>query len=223
MAGCRYADGAGISPEAITASHYRKPLLQAITVKTEFVSVRSYARFPLCAGAVKIPAASRPFIVRSITATFLLTLLGCGQGGDTGAASAFATSSAPTVAVAGVPAGIGSASPGLSVGESGTLYLSWQERDADSTLHLRFATRTVADSMWSRVRDVATGTNMLVTATDVPAVHPNLFKWADIFLLSGRTRLAIEFAWPKSKLPDAVSTPVTFCHGNSSVRNRRYV
>lgn len=112
-------------------------------------------------------------IARGIAATVLLTMLGCGQRGEAGAASASAsaTFSAPTVTAVDVPAAIGSASPGLSVGKSGTLYLSWQTRDADSTLHLRFATRTVADTMWSRVRDVATGKNMFVSATDVPTVH----------------------------------------------------
>ena len=141
------------------------------------MSVRPQTGLPPAAGAVNVRTSSYSFAIRVVAATFVFGVGGCVKSGDTGAASASsspsasATSAAPAVMPVNVPAATGSASPGLSVGESGTLYLSWQERHADSTLHLRFATRTAADTTWSLVHDVTTGKNMLVSATDVPAVH----------------------------------------------------
>ncbi len=70
------------------------------------------------------------------------------------------------------PAPVGSAQPGLTMSSSGKLYVSWQEKAKDSSLALRFAVRThTGGNAWSPTRTVATGLNMLVSATDVPTVH----------------------------------------------------
>ena len=70
------------------------------------------------------------------------------------------------------PAPVGSAHPGLTVSSTGRLYVSWQEKGKDSLLALRYAVRThAAGNAWSPTRTVVTGSNMLVSAADVPTVH----------------------------------------------------
>ncbi|MBC8088931.1 MAG: exo-alpha-sialidase [Phycisphaerae bacterium] len=81
------------------------------------------------------------------------------------------TLQAPMVTAFANPAGDASSSPGWSVTPSGRIYLSWQERLPDSTLLLKYAYRNDGDTTWSTVRTVKTGTNMIMSATDVPGVH----------------------------------------------------
>src|SRR5947207_888845 len=64
------------------------------------------------------------------------------------------------------PAGGESASPQLTV-EGDRVILSWMER-ADTRGTLKFAER--AASGWSAVHTVASGTNLVVNAADVPSV-----------------------------------------------------
>lgn len=80
-------------------------------------------------------------------------------------------SPAPTVAVIDNPAPIGSAQPGVTVGPSGALYLSWQERRADSSIALRYSFRATLTAPWSEVHDVQTGKNILASSVDVPTIH----------------------------------------------------
>ncbi len=112
-------------------------------------------------------------LTRAIFAlTILLSAVGCGRSADTAsAANGSGKKDALTIVAIDNPAVVGSASPGLTVSPSGTVYLSWQERNPDSTLVLRYVTRGATDKTWSAVHDVNTGRNMLASATDVPSVH----------------------------------------------------
>lgn len=85
------------------------------------------------------------------------------------AAPVASTLPAPTLAAMDNPADTGSAQPGVTLSPSGALYLSWQERHADSSIALRYAVRT--GDAWSAPRDVQTGRNILWSAGDVPMVH----------------------------------------------------
>lgn len=78
---------------------------------------------------------------------------------------------APMVTAFANPAGASSSAAGWSVTANGRIYLSWQERLPDSSLVLKYATRTGNDTTWSAVRSVTTGKNMLASATDVPGIH----------------------------------------------------
>ena len=77
---------------------------------------------------------------------------------------------APPVVAIENPAPAGSAQPGMTWGASDALYLSWQERRADSSVALRFAVLS-GDGAWSPVHDVQTGQNITVSSTDVPTIH----------------------------------------------------
>lgn len=103
--------------------------------------------------------------------TAVLSGIACAKSTDSAAATDGADKNAPTITVIENPASVGSSSPGLTVSSSGKIYLSWQERNPDSSLVLRYVTRGATDNAWSAVRDVNTGKNMLASATDVPNVH----------------------------------------------------
>jgi hypothetical protein len=109
-------------------------------------------------------------------ATFVATVLAtaaCASGEKTADSAQARTSatSAPTLTDIENPSGANSSSPSLTVAPSGKVYLSWQERNADSSLTLRFASRGSGDAAWSAVQNVSTGKNMLASATDVPTIH----------------------------------------------------
>ena len=105
----------------------------------------------------------------------VLGVLACTKPGDNAAKTAGTPGpvdkNAPTVLGIENPAAAGSSSPGLTVSASGTVILSWQDRNADSSLTLRYVTRDANGNTWSAVHDVQTGKNMLASATDVPSVH----------------------------------------------------
>ncbi|MGV3707851.1 MAG: sialidase family protein [Gemmatimonas sp.] len=119
----------------------------------------------------------RPYLDRfSITRATALVVAVAGSactGGEKAADStgATATVAAPTLVEMENPSGANSSSPALTVAPSGKVYLSWQERNADSSLTLRFVSRGSGDAAWSSAQNVATGKNMLASATDVPTVH----------------------------------------------------
>ncbi|MEP6835167.1 MAG: sialidase family protein [Gemmatimonas sp.] len=100
--------------------------------------------------------------------------LACTKAADSGvAATATATidKNAPGLTNIDNPSATGSSSPGLTVSASGTVFLSWQERNPDSSLVLRYVSRGANEHTWSAVHDVNTGKNMLASATDVPGIH----------------------------------------------------
>ncbi|MEP6779803.1 MAG: sialidase family protein [Gemmatimonadaceae bacterium] len=77
----------------------------------------------------------------------------------------------PKISVVDTPAPVGSAQPGVTVGPLGTLYLSWQERRADSSVALRYVFRANPDAPWSAVHEVQTGKNIMASGVDVPTIH----------------------------------------------------
>ncbi|MEP6766837.1 MAG: sialidase family protein [Gemmatimonadaceae bacterium] len=59
----------------------------------------------------------------------------------------------------------------MTIGSSGALYLSWQERQADSSVALHYVFRTDNNAPWSEVHDVQTGKNIVASGVDVPTIH----------------------------------------------------
>lgn len=76
---------------------------------------------------------------------------------------------APTLTPISVPAPEGSSSPGLTVGATGRLFLSWQTRLPDSSIVLHYAVRQ--GEAWAPVVAVPTsGVPTIASATDVPSI-----------------------------------------------------
>jgi len=70
------------------------------------------------------------------------------------------------------PAGNDAAEPFVSVDDKGTAYLSWLERQADSSYALRVATLRAGTSAWSAPREVMRRKDLFVNWADFPSVVP---------------------------------------------------
>ena len=70
------------------------------------------------------------------------------------------------------PAGNDAAEPFVSIDEAGTAYLSWLERQADSSDALRVATLRAGTAAWSAPREVMRRKDLFVNWADFPSVVP---------------------------------------------------
>jgi hypothetical protein len=81
---------------------------------------------------------------------------------------------ARTVEIASIPspAGPGSAEPFVATAPDGRVVMSWLERQADSSVALRFATLDTARAAWSAPREILRRKDLFVNWADFPSVVP---------------------------------------------------
>ena len=103
-----------------------------------------------------------------LPALLAVALTACGDRKDSSSPKP-ADLSAPVVAEFVNPADSGSMHPAFTMNAKGDVYLSWQIRQPDSSLALRYAIRQ--QETWLPVHTVQTNSEMLASAVDVPTVH----------------------------------------------------
>ena len=99
---------------------------------------------------------------RSRAALWLAALTACADASSRPGTPVFAADDPPGAAA-------GASTPSLSAAPDGTLWMSWMERDADSTWTVRVARRPV-DGAWSAPRVIVRDSLLVANWADFPAV-----------------------------------------------------